>query len=108
MFRLKLSLPLAGLIVVLVAMLTAPALAAAPKTVAGTIADIFNDEEAGQAYVTITTSQGPFIIDCKHKGFDTPIAPGDYVKVSVSQVRTIQKKPVGNLVTVIQHTPAKR
>jgi hypothetical protein len=46
-------------------------------------------------------------IDCKNIGFDTPIAPGDYVKVNVKNVRTMNKKTVGDLVSVIKHTPSK-
>jgi hypothetical protein len=79
----------------------------AAQIVQGTIIDIYNDEAAGEAYVTIKTPQGSFIIDCKSKSFDTPIAPGDYVKVSVKNVRTLHKKPVGDLVAVMQHTPAQ-
>jgi hypothetical protein len=78
------------------------------KIVEGKIADIFNDEAAGEAYVTIKTKYGSFIIDCKHKNFDTPIAPGDFVKVNVNNVRTINKQTVGDLVSVIKHTPQKR
>jgi hypothetical protein len=77
------------------------------KIVEGKITDIFNDEEAGGAYVTIKTKYGSFIIDCKAKSFDTPIAPGDYVKVNVRNVRTMNKKTVGDLVSVIKHTPSK-
>jgi hypothetical protein len=83
-------------------------LAGESKIVEGKIADIFNDEEAGEAYVTIKTKYGSFIIDCKHKSFDTPIAPGDFVKVNVNNVRTMNKKTVGDLVSVIKHTPQKR
>jgi hypothetical protein len=101
------SLPYTGLIIILVCIVTAPVLAAAPRTVEGTIVDIYNDEEAGAAYVTITTATGLFIIDCKHKSFDTVIAPQDYVKVVVNRVRTLNKKLVGDLVTVVKHTPAK-
>lgn len=102
------SLLVNGLLLIMVLLATVPVLAAAPKVVAGTIVDIYNDEEAGEAYVTIKTATGLFIIDCRHQSFQTPIAPGDYVKVSVNQVRTVKKKPVGNLTAVIQHTPAPR
>jgi hypothetical protein len=81
--------------------------AEAARIVQGTIIDIYNDEAAGEAYVTIKTPQGPFIIDCKSKSFATPMAPGDYIKVSVKNIRTQQKKTVGDLVGVIQHTPAQ-
>jgi hypothetical protein len=100
------SLPLASLIIIMVCIVTAPVLAAASKTVAGTIVDIYNDEEAGAAYVTISTTNGIFIIDCKHKSFDTPIAPKDFVKVTVNHVRSLNNKPVGDLVAVLQHTPS--
>lgn len=81
--------------------------AEAARIVQGTIINIYNDEAAGDAYVTIKTPQGPFKIDCKSKSFTTPIAPGDYVKVSVKNIRTRQMKTVGDLVAVIQHTPAQ-
>jgi hypothetical protein len=77
------------------------------KIVEGKITDIFNDEEAGGAFVTIKTKYRSFIIDCKNKRFDTPIAPGDYVKVNVKNVPTMNKKTVGDLVSVIKHTPSK-
>lgn len=102
------SLPLAGLMIIMVCIVTTPVLAAPPRTVAGTIVDIYNDEEAGAAYVTISTTNGLFIIDCKHQSFGTPIAPQDYVKVTVNHVRTLNNKPVGNLVAVLQHTPSTR
>jgi hypothetical protein len=78
------------------------------KIVEGKIVDIFNDEEAGGAYVTIKTKYGAFIIDCKTKSFDAPIAPGDHVKVNVKNVRTMNKKTVGDLVSVLKHIPANK
>lgn len=101
-------LSLTGLMIIMACIVAAPVLAAAPRIVEGTIVDIYNDELAGAAYVTITTANGLFIIDCKYKSFDTVIAPQDYVKVAVDNVRTLNKKLVGELVAVVRHTPAKR
>ena len=101
-------LPLAGLIIIMVFTVISPVLAAASRIVEGTIVDIYNDEAAGKAFVTIETTTGSFIIDCRFKSFDTPIAPGDYVKVTVNHVRTMNKKAVGDLVGVLQHTESPR
>ena len=94
-------------IIIIIVIFTTGVPAETARIVQGTIIDIYNDEAAGDAYVTIKTPQGPFIIDCKSKSFTTPIAPGDYVKVSVKNIRTRQMKTVGDLVAVIQHTPAQ-
>jgi hypothetical protein len=94
-------------LLVLIFICTAGVPAEAARIVQGTIIDIYNDETVGEAYVTIKTPEGPFIIDCKSKSFATPIAPGDYVKVSVKNIRALQKKTVGDLVAVMQHTPAQ-
>ena len=94
-------------VIIIVFIFNTGVLAEATRIVEGAIVDIYNDEAAGEAYVTIKTTHGPFIIDCKSKSFATPIAPGDYVKVSVKNIRTLQKKSLGDLVSVMQHTPAQ-
>jgi len=96
------------LTLIIVLFLSTAGFADDPKIVTGKIVDIFNDEEAGAAYVTIKSKNGLFIIDCKHKSFETPIAPDDFVKVYVKNVRTMQRKTVGDLVSVIQHIPSKQ
>ncbi len=101
------SLTILNFIIIILVILSPAVLAEAPQIVEGTIVDIYNDAAAGEAFVTLKTKQGSFIIDCKNKSFATPIAPGDCLKVSVKNVRTRNNKTVGDLFSVIQHTPSQ-
>lgn len=84
-----------------------PALAEGQKLVEGAIVDIYNDAAAGEAYVTLKTADGPFILDCVKKGFDDPIDLSDSVKVVVENVRVVNGRNLGDLHTVLGVTKAK-
>ena len=79
----------------------------ARTTVAGKVVDVYTDEEAGEVYVTLETESGKFVVDCKEKSFDTPIGLRDLVKVSVDNVRIVNATTVGDLQSVIEHTPSR-
>lgn len=96
------------LVLTLMAAWGTPVSAGGTRTVAGVILEVYNDEVAGEALVSLNTNQGLFIIDCRRQSFPQPIAPGDRVKVTVDNVRTVKKKTVGDLVAVLEHTPARR
>lgn len=85
----------------------AAGLAEGQKLVEGAIVDIYNDAPAGEAYVTLTTADGPFILDCAKKGFDDAIDLGDTVKVVVDNVRVVNGRNLGDLNTVLGVTKTK-
>lgn len=85
----------------------APALAEGQKLVEGAIVDIYNDAAAGEAYVTLATADGQFILDCAKKGFNDSIDLGDTVKVVVDNVRVVNGRNLGDLDTVLGVTKAK-
>ena len=85
----------------------APALAGGQKLVEGAIVDIYNDAAAGEAYVTLATADGQFILDCAKKGFDDAIDLGDTVKVVVENVRVVNGRNLGDLNTVLGVAKAK-
>jgi hypothetical protein len=84
-----------------------PALAEGQKLVEGAIVDIYDDAAAGEAYVTLKTADGPFILDCAKKGFDDPIDLSDSVKVVVENVRVVNGRNLGDLHTVLGVTKSK-
>lgn len=85
----------------------ATGLAEGQKLVEGAIVDIYNDAAAGEAYVTLKTADGPFILDCAKKGFDDAIDLNDSVKVVVENVRVVNGRNLGDLHTVLGVTKSK-
>ena len=75
------------------------------KIVEGKVTDVYDDEEG--AYVTISTDQGEFIIDCQKKSFEQPVENNDLVKVIVEDTQIRNGSSVGILVSIIEHTKAK-
>jgi len=75
------------------------------KIVEGTVTDVYNDEK--EAYVTIKTGTGEFIIDCQKKSFEQPVENNDIVKVIVEDTRIRNGSSVGILSSIIEHTKSK-
>lgn len=75
------------------------------KIVEGTVIDVYNDEK--EAYVTIKTSDGEFIIDCQKKSFEEPVENGDIVKIIVEDVYTQDGNTIGILFSIIEHSKSK-
>lgn len=75
------------------------------KIVEGTVTDVYNDEK--EAYVTIKTATGEFIIDCQKKSFELPVENGDLVKVIVENVHIQNGNTTGILNAIIEHTKSK-
>jgi len=75
------------------------------KIVEGTVTDVYNDEK--DAYVTIKTDEGEFIIDCQKKSFEQPIENSDIVKVIVEDIQIQNGSNVGILASIISHTKSK-
>jgi hypothetical protein len=84
------------------------AIAGESKIVEGNVTNIYHDKEYGEAYFKIKTSSGLLTIEYKPKGFNTPIAIGDFIKAKVKNMHIMNGDAVCNLVSVIKHIPAKK
>ncbi len=71
------------------------------EIVQGTVSNVFDSEE--EAYVTIQTDSGEFVIDCQKQSFEQTVEDNDFVKVIVEDINVQNGVKVGILFSIIEH-----